>query len=111
MHNKEQEIIESFKQQLLHPARMICGSKTNYLTNNPQNKVFFNANIIAVGENLNRKIWHGDLDLTLDAQKLKLIAAKNETALYVLRESDARLGSENEYIENLKRKAVWSSND
>lgn len=81
---------------------MISGSKSLYRREHPNNDVVFNANIIHHSEG---KIWFGDLDLTLDDEKLKAIAGRIGE-FCVLREMDGRFGAEEDSYENLKKKAV-----
>jgi hypothetical protein len=63
------------------------GSKTAYGRTHPQNKVVFNANVCTMRWG---KIWHGDLDLTLQEDAVGLLARRLEEAVYVLYEMDAR---------------------
>jgi len=76
-------------------GRMVGGSKSIYSYDNPKNVIVFNANIATEKEG---KIWHGDLDLTLDHEKLvslnKLIGK-----FYVFYESYLRFGKEHEKID------------
>ena len=65
--------------------------------------VVFNANIITEPEG---KVFYGDLDLTLDEEKLQLIAKEINRDLYILREMDGRFEHENDSIESLKSKAI-----
>jgi hypothetical protein len=72
-------------------GRLISWSKSGYRNKYPDNLVIFNANVATI----NGKIWWGDLDVTLDKDKLKQLAiALNET-VYVLYEMDGRFGYEN----------------
>lgn len=93
---------EIFNSKKLRMERMISGSKSLYLRQHPNNEVVFNANIIHHSEG---KIWFGDLDLTLDDEKLKGIA-DCIGEFCVLREMDARFGAEDDSYQNLKKKAV-----
>jgi hypothetical protein len=88
---EEREISKAFVSQGLTWGRMISGSKSGYLRNNPNNKVVFNANIFTEEKG---KIWWGDLDLTLELDTLKKVAAELKTRLIVLREFDGRFGNE-----------------
>lgn len=74
------------------PGRLITSSKGRYSFCNPENIIFYNANIYTVkGE----KIWHGDLDLTHDCKKIKKLSRRLLQPLYVLREIDGRFDNEN----------------
>jgi hypothetical protein len=70
-----------------YQGRMISGSKTA-----PKGHVcVFNANICTKSKG---KIWFGDLDLTMDVEHLKKLAAKEGETIFVLRERDARFDNE-----------------
>ncbi len=70
-----------------YPGRMISGSKRG-----PKGHVcVFNANVLSKSRG---KFWFGDLDLTLDADELKALAAKEGEPIYVLHEMDARFMTE-----------------
>jgi len=87
----------------LHMGRMVGGSKSGYFNKHPNNVVVFNANIVSKGGG---KIWYGDLDVTLDFDKLKEIADELKEDLYILREHDARFDKENAGFKYWKEKAV-----
>lgn len=72
------------------PGRMVGASKSIYSYDNPKNLVVFNANVI-VGKH---KVWYGDLDLTLDIQKLVNLQFDIGKPIHVLYESDARFENE-----------------
>lgn len=85
-----------------YPGRIISFSKSGYRENHPNNMVMFNANIIVDGV----KVWYGDLDITLDIDKLQEIADTLQKHLFILREMDARFGKEIELKEVLEKKAA-----
>jgi len=85
------EILEKFTENGMHIGRLISFSKSGYLESNPDNLVCFNANIFTLEEG---KIWHGDLDVTKDKEKLEQISAQLGKKLYILREMDGRFGNE-----------------
>ena len=97
------EYVALFNYNGLPMGRMLTFSKSIYLEENPENLIVFNANILTEKQG---KIWFGDLDVTKDFNKLKEVADTLNENLYILRESDARFGKENEPIENLLCKAV-----
>lgn len=97
---KYRNILQS---QGLRIARMLSGSKSGYKSAHPGHDVYFNANIIIESEG---KIWHGDLDLTLDIKKLKKVRKIIGEPIYILRESDARWDNENLPIKELIEKAI-----
>jgi len=66
-------------------GRLISHSKSEYLFNNPGNKIIFNANVCTKDHG---KLWYGDLDLTKDTPALKKFAEHIEHDLYVFRELD-----------------------
>lgn len=77
--------------QLLGPAgRMISLSKFDYRQAHPENVAIFNANVCSD----RGKLWHGDLDLTLDEALLVETATRLGERLYVLYEMDARFANE-----------------
>lgn len=71
-------------------GRMICASKGQYRYDNPRNVVLFNANLCTNED----KLWYGDVDITVEADKLKKIASELNEVLYVLREMDGRFENE-----------------
>lgn len=72
-------------------GRMISGSKSGYMSRNPDNLVVFNANLCTKERG---KIWFGDLDLSKDDKLLEQFAKALAQDLYVLREHDARFDNE-----------------
>ena len=83
---------ESAQDLLGWPGRMISASKTGYRRAHPDNAAIFNGNVcLAAG-----KIWHGDLDLTLDEQHLLDLAAQLGQTVFVLYEQDGRFEHERE---------------
>jgi hypothetical protein len=96
-------INQIFSNHKLYCGQMISGSKQS-----PKGRVcVWNANIITrkLG-----KVWYGDLDLTESESVLKEIALEVGEPIYVLKEMDCRFGRENDSIETLISKAIWSSN-
>lgn len=85
-------------------GRLISGSKSRYCNMYPDNLVVFNANIFT---DHHGKIFHGDLDLTKDQNKLIDISIKTNTVLYVLFEMDGRFDNENR--KDFKKVAVWNT--
>jgi hypothetical protein len=84
-------------------GRMISGSKSGYMENHKGNLAIFNANIVTKSRG---KVWFGDLDLTLDEEKLKIVAAALKEPLYILREMDARFENEDQDFKFYQAKAV-----
>jgi hypothetical protein len=99
---KEQEdlLVEALNKQLGFYGTMISGSKTGYSLAHPKNLAIFNANICTE----EKKIWYGDIDLTLSKDKLVEIAKNTDTDLYVFYEHDARFDKEKDF--ELERAAV-----
>jgi len=79
-------------------GRMITGSKSGYSKTYPGNAAIFNANIFAISGDSYEKVWHGDLDLTLDSEKLLKISETLGKEIVVLREMDGRFDNEEEPI-------------
>ena len=96
------DIYQIFQSNHLMMSRMISGSKSWYYKEFPDNLIVFNANIIIASRG---KIWHGDLDVTVDEENLKKVAKVLEEDLYVLSEHDARWGNEDLPTKELMAKA------
>jgi hypothetical protein len=75
-------------------GKMISWSKSGYRNENPENLAIFNANIIEKTEKGYEKIWYGDIDITLDYEKLIQISKVLDTEIFVLYEMDARFDRE-----------------
>lgn len=86
----------------LNLGRVICAHKSTYCKEHEGELIIFNANIIT--KKLG-KIWYGDLNITLDFDKLKSVADSMQEDLYILMEGDARFGYENRPIETLLKLA------
>jgi calcineurin-like phosphoesterase family protein len=99
----KQDMYWFFYDQDLIEGRIISGSKSGYRTEFPDHVVIFNANIVIRSKG---KIWYGDLDLTLEEDKLKSISEKFGEPLYILYEMDGRFEHENDSPEQLIKKAV-----
>jgi hypothetical protein len=84
-------------------GRMISGSKSFYREKNPNNEVYFNANIFVLGEG---KIWYGDIDVTLDRDHLEEIAREIGKDLFILMESDGRFGNESLEDSEIIRRSI-----
>lgn len=72
-------------------GRMISGSKGQYRWDNEDHLIAFNANLCVAGLG---KLWHGDLDVTVEEDKLRKAAKAVGMDLYLLHESDARFENE-----------------
>jgi hypothetical protein len=90
------ELIPSIliEKTLGYNGRMISGSKSGYCRTYPENVAIFNANLVTKHEGRYVKVWHGDLDLTKDAEKLLKLSELSEKSFYVLREMAARFENE-----------------
>lgn len=97
---------EAITSRLGFQGRMISGSKSGYRDMYPDREPIFNANIITS----EGKVWHGDLDLVSDKDTLQSIANSIEENVYVLREMDARFGTEEDAIETMMSRAVNTIN-
>lgn len=85
------ELSNLITETLGFPGRMISGSKSGYVERNRANLAIFNANVCTKNHG---KIWFGDLDVTLDKDKLAVLAVEMNEDLYILRETDARFENE-----------------
>jgi hypothetical protein len=99
---KLEEINEVFYNHNFHQGRMISYSKSSYCKRNPNNLVIFNANIVTDPEG---KVWHGDLDVTVDQLELEKIAKELKKDLYILYEMDCRFDTEKDKLKDLKKRA------
>ena len=97
------DFAEIFESHGLHMGRMISGSKSGYHSQHQANLVVFNGNIIIEKHG---KIWFGDIDITLEREKLQAIANELNRDLYILREHDARFENENAGMKYWKQNAV-----
>lgn len=80
-------------EEVLGPlGRMIASTKTGYGQAHPGHVAIFNANVCVAGQ----KAWYGDLDLTRDEVRLRVLAARVEAAVHVLFEQAARFAQERE---------------
>ena len=78
-----------------YPGRLLSGSKSGYMTTHPEHLVVFNSNLILVDSDGScEKVWYGDLDITVDREKLMEIAAESGKNVCVLREMDGRFENE-----------------
>ncbi len=96
----------AFEAEGLLTGRLLAGSKSAYREKHPENEVYFNANIF---NSDGKKIWYGDLDLTLEAEKIDRIAEAMGEKLFVLREMDGRF--ENESLSEIKvmQRAIYTT--
>jgi len=97
-------IREEMDKRKLYFGRMISSSKRD-----PEGqRCVWNANVVIKSQG---KVWFGDLNITKEGVKLKEVAEVIGEPLYVLREMDARFGTEGESVDTLIGKAVWSTNE
>jgi hypothetical protein len=71
-------------------GRTIACSKTSYRENHPDRAPVFNANLALRGG----KVWHGDLDLSVDEPALVELARRLAQTVFVLYERDGRFEHE-----------------
>lgn len=76
---------EIFENNGLNYGRMIGASKTFYVKKHSKNNILFNACVVTLSGG---DVWHGDLDLTLDWEKLSAVSKEIGEPLYILMESD-----------------------
>jgi hypothetical protein len=100
--NPKHNYSEIFEKHDFWMGRMIGGSKTTYRNSHPKDNIIFNANIIT---KLSGKVWYGDLNVTLDFDKLRDVADELKEDLFILSEMDARFENENKPITELIKKA------
>lgn len=80
----------------LERSRLIDQSKSSYATRYPDHAVIFNATI---ADALGRRLWWGDIDLTLDESALVYVAQRVGFDLYLYFEGDSRKG----FVDNINR--------
>lgn len=102
----EQEMLDIIREDLGHEARMISGSKSFYRSAHSDNFVIFNSNLIVKEYG---KIWHGDIDITVDGPNLKKIAKKIGTTIYILYEMHCRFETEKDSIQKLMDRSAWNT--
>lgn len=89
--------VEKTAEEILgYMGRMIGMSKSGYCQRKPRHLVIFNANVCTQKE----KIWFGDLDITLDKEKLSTLAKTLKEDIYVLYEMDGRFENEDSPLTN-----------
>ena len=71
-------------------GRMVDASKLDYSRRYPTHIVVFNGNVCTE----EGKIWFGDIDVTLDKDKLEILADAIGKKIYVLYEMDGRFDNE-----------------
>jgi len=101
----ERDDFQVWMENDLHLGRMISWSKSGYRSKHPDNNVVFNANIVTLE---NGKVWHGDLDVTVDEENLQKVANILGKNLYILSEMDCRFNTEKEPARGLIKKAVYT---
>lgn len=70
-------------------SRLIAASKIGYMRRHPQHAVIFNATI---ADSTGRRLWWGDVDLTIDEDILVQLAERVGLDLHVYYEGDSRRG-------------------
>lgn len=83
-------------------GRIICMSKSSYRIARPKNYTVFNCNVFAECG----KFWYGDLDLTIDGEKLRAISVASGNVLCVLYEMDGRFENEDLAFETALSMAI-----
>ena len=88
---KPQKLTKVVEKLLGMRGRMVSGSKSGYNRIHPERVAIFNANVVLAKA---KKIWYGDLDVTVDGANLIKLSKKLKETIYVLREMDARFENE-----------------
>lgn len=70
-----------------YPGRLLDGSKRSYSERHPESVVYFNACVFDAN---GRQIWFGDIDLTIDAERLQAAANEQGSELHVTPEQPFR---------------------
>jgi hypothetical protein len=88
-----QEVENIARIHLGYPGKLLFGSKSRYRDRYPDHKVAFNSNLCTKEYG---KIWFGDIDITIDTDKLEKLADELKISIYVLYEMDARFEYEDD---------------
>jgi hypothetical protein len=91
---------EIIKKHLGYQGKMISGSKSGYGKAYPKNIAIFNANVCTN----EKKIWWGDIDITVSKDELIALSQELKETIYVLYEMDGRF--ENERQPKLNNAAI-----
>lgn len=100
--------------QLLGSSGRCLGSKSGYRMDNPTHVVYFNA-LVYINE---KRVWCGDLDLTMDEENFMRFSRLHPTAeITILKESCERINgftgepTFNDYLLRFKAGSVQSTQD
>lgn len=85
------------------PLGLCLGSKSGYARANPRGRFIPNANVFSE----DGKLWWGDLDLRLDAEKLEEVARCLGRRLHVVREHDGRFENGDRPVPEVLADAIW----
>jgi hypothetical protein len=96
------EVYDVFEKHGFYLARMISGSKSTYRQKYPKNDVLFNANIFTPTKN---KVWYGDLDITLDSDKLQNVCNEIGEEMIIVGEMFGRFGAEERPYTEIEKNA------
>lgn len=102
----KEEMLKKLEENEFYRARLLSGSKSFYSEKHPNHVVFFNSNLV---DKKLGKIWYGDLDITIDGEKLQAIANDLNTVFYVLSEMDGRFENELKSTKELIKAAQWDT--
>jgi len=85
---KQDKYIKLLSKNGFYNSRMISHSKSGYKIKNPYNKVIFNASFFVLEEEKLIQILWGDIDITLEGEKLKFVASliSKTSIIYVVPE-------------------------
>lgn len=101
------KLADVFNRYNLEEGRMISHSKSTYKEEHPFNTIHFNANIFINKAGVFFKIWHGDLDVSLEGDILKRISKETDTTLYIVPEMEGRYKNENR--QDVPSVSVWDT--
>jgi len=105
---EKSKIIRIFEKHGFPLARLISGSKSGYRSMHLDNLVVFNANVICRSHK--ERVWRGDLDITLDGDKLRAVAKEIGEPLYVFHEQFIEFGAKNMIaVKEILETALWST--
>lgn len=96
------ELAEVADEILGYSGRLIDASKSCYMEDNPDHKVYFNACIF---NEQGTQIWFGDIDFNLDESKLKALAER-VGGIYVTPEQPFRWEGLDKNIPDYKKEMI-----
>lgn len=102
----EEFVLRTFVKHKLGMGRMIFGSEVDYKNQNPEHLVVSDATVVSLKRG---KIWLGDLDVTIDEEKLIAVSRELGEHLYIIKEPRESFNSGTASADQLIKRAIWST--